>query len=77
MATAMSIYVGENSFQQLQKVENQTKVMLESWEVNTNENVTKSISFNPMIPAGLPNTNQNNPTRDDYQKYSWLFGGRR
>lgn len=77
MATAMSIYVGENSFQQLQKVENQTKVMLESWEVNTNENVTKSIVFNAMIPSGLPNVNQNNPTRDDYEKYSWLFGGRR
>lgn len=76
MAIAMAVYVGESSFQQLSKVENQTKVMLESWEVNTNSNASKSISFNPGMPSGFPSTNQN-PTANDYRNYSWLFGGKR
>ena len=78
MAMAMSIYVGESSFSQLEKVTEQTKAMLDSWSVSTNEYKETSSNFNPSIPV-MPNGNNNrgmnqNPTRNDYEKYLWLFG---
>ena len=78
MAMAMSIYVGENSFTQLEKVTEQTKAMIDSWAVSTNEYKDKSKDFNPSLPV-MPNHNTNrginpNPTRNDYEKYLWLFG---
>jgi hypothetical protein len=77
MAIAMATYVGENSFNQLTKVDEQTKAMLNSWTVNSNNEVTESIAFNPVMPAGVPIHQQINqdPTKNDYQKYLWLFGG--
>jgi len=80
MGIAMATYVGENSFNQLKKVTEQTKAMLSSWQVNTNEEAAKSISFNPVIPSGPMMGNQgfnNEPSRKDYENYGWLFGGRR
>jgi hypothetical protein len=79
MAIGMAIYVGEISFTQLTKVVDKTKIMLESWQVTSNDNVSNSISFNPVLPAGRPVQTQNNyeVSRNDYQKYSWLFGGGR
>jgi len=76
MAIAMATYVGENSFNQLTKVTEQTKAMLSSWTVNNNEEVSKQVSFNPVIPAGVPNHHNysNEATKNDYQKYLWLFG---
>jgi hypothetical protein len=78
MAMAMSIYVGESSFSQLEKVTEQTKAMLDSWSVSTNEYKQKSQDFNPSIPV-MPNSNNHrgmnqNPSRNDYEKYLWLFG---
>jgi len=78
MAMAMSIYVGESSFSQLEKVTEQTKAMLDSWSVSTNEYKEKSQDFNPSIPV-MPNSNNHrgmhqNPSRNDYEKYLWLFG---
>jgi phage FluMu gp28-like protein len=78
MAMAMAIYVGESSFSQLEKVTEQTKAMLDSWSVSTNEYKETSSNFNPSIPV-MPNGNNNrgmnqNPTRNDYEKYLWLFG---
>src|SRR5210317_514566 len=78
MAMAMAIYVGENSFTQLEKVTEQTKAMIDSWAVSTNEYKDKSKDFNPSLPV-MPNHNTNrginpNPTRNDYEKYLWLFG---
>ena len=78
MAMAMSIYVGESSFSQLEKVTEQTKAMLDSWSISTNEYKDNSKDFNPSIPV-MPNSNYNrgmnhNPTRNDYEKYLWLFG---
>jgi len=78
MAMAMAIYVGENSFTQLEKVTEQTKAMIDSWAVSTNEYKDKSQDFNPSLPV-MPNHNTNrginpNPTRNDYEKYLWLFG---
>jgi hypothetical protein len=76
MAISMATYVGENSFNQLTKVTDQTKAMLNSWTVNNNEEIGKQVSFNPVIPAGIPNQHNysNEATKNDYQKYLWLFG---
>ena len=78
MAMAMAIYVAESSFTQLEKVTEQTKAMIDSWSVSTNEYKEKSQDFNPALPV-MPNHNHNrgmnqNPTRNDYEKYLWLFG---
>ena len=82
MAIAMAIYVGEVAFQKLEKVTQQTKVMLESWAVSNNENVAKEIHFDPMLPNlnvknDKYNLNKNPSLKEDYIKYSWLFGGKR
>jgi hypothetical protein len=80
MGISIAIYVGENSFTKLQKVTEQTKAMLSSWQVNNNEEATKQISFNPIMPSGPNTRNQtygNEPTRKDYENYGWLFGAKR
>ena len=80
MSIAMATYVAESSFSSLEKVTEQTKAMLESWSVSNNETVSKQLDFNPVIPFGHDRLNQRNQnvTREDYEKYSWLFGnGRR
>jgi hypothetical protein len=79
MGISMAIYVGENSFSQLKKVGEQTKAMIESWTVNSNENVSKKVAFNPVVPAGpfMGNQRFNEPSRKDYETYGWLFGSRR
>lgn len=79
MGISMAVYVGENSFSQLKKVGEQTKAMIESWTMSTNENVSKQIAFNPVVPSGPHMGNQkfNEPTRKDYETYGWLFGSRR
>ena len=79
MAMAMAIYVGESSFTQLEKVTEQTKAMMESWMVNETPVKNTSKDFNPGLPV-MPNTSHHRPngiTREDYNEYSWLFGGRR
>jgi hypothetical protein len=78
MAMAMAIYVGESSFSQLEKVTEQTKAMLDSWSVSTNDYKDKSQDFNPSLPV-MPNVNNyrgmnNSINRNDYEKYLWLFG---
>ena len=79
MAIAMAIYVGEIAFQKLEKVTEQTKVMLESWTVNNNESVGKELHFNPVVPnSRMLNERHrlnNGGTKEDYIKYGWLFGG--
>lgn len=82
MAIAMAIYVGENSFTSLEKVTEQTKAMVESWTVNENPVKNPVGDFNPSLSA-MPtdpyrqNRMGGNPSRNDYQEYLWLFGGRR
>jgi ABC-type transport system involved in Fe-S cluster assembly fused permease/ATPase subunit len=78
MSIAMATYVAESSFSSLEKVTEQTKAMLESWSVSNNEQVSKHIEFNPVIPFGHERINQRNQnvSKEDYMKYSWLFGGR-
>ena len=78
MSLAMAIYVSEMSFAQLKKVDDLTKVMIESWTVNTNDN-SKVTHFNPNMPVfenqDTKNVFRNQPTRQDYQDYRWVFGG--
>ena len=73
MSTAMSIYVGENSFTSMTKVTEHTKAMIDSWHVETNTRPS-SIYFDPVMTEN--NINKNQPTKSDYQKYLWLFGSR-
>ena len=80
MGISMATYVGESSFSQLTKATDQTKAMLNSWQVNVNEETSKAVSFNPVLPSGPMMGNQrfdNEPTRKDYETYGWLFGSRR
>ena len=46
MAIAMALYVGENSFSQLQKADSLTKAMLDGW--------TSEASDNPSIQPSTP-----------------------
>jgi len=60
----------------LERVTEQTKIMLDSWQVNTN-NTNKTISqyLNPIIPLNPQDSmRQNQISREDYLKHSWLFG---
>jgi len=78
MAIAMAIYVGENSFTQLEKVTEQTKAMMESWLVNETPVKNTSNDFHPSLsalPGGINhNRHRGHATRQDYQDNSWLFG---
>ena len=79
MSVAMATYVAESSFANLTKVTEHTKAMIESWSVNTNTQSQEAISFNPVIPHAQERIRQygsQNISKDDYQKYGWLFGVR-
>ena len=81
MSVSMALYVGQNAYNQLEKVTEQTKAMLNSWEVSNNESSQKMLDFNPGLPVMSPSSYGdrfgNNPTKTDYQNYLWLFGKRR
>ena len=80
MAMAMAIYVGESSFSKLEKATEQAKAMIESWTMDSREFKDSSSNFNPALPVNTmnnPSMKNYQSTRDDYQKYSWLFGGSR
>ena len=78
MSIAMCLYVAELSFSKLTKVTEQAKAMLESWSVNNNDAARQNLDFNPNIPSygnrQNPYGQQQQLSRDDYQKYGWLFG---
>jgi hypothetical protein len=78
MGISMALYVGESSFSKLEKAVEQTKVMLESWAIVSNESVGKQIYFDPVLPnMNVQNERFNRnvgPMKDDYIKYGWLFG---
>jgi hypothetical protein len=75
MSVAMALYVGETSFSSLNKVTNQTKAMIDSWTVNTNE-FNRRQFMDPVIPQQQENFKRE-ATKSDYENYLWLFGGRR
>jgi hypothetical protein len=77
MSIAMATYVAESSFSKLTKVTEQTKAMIDSWSVNNNEGIKENINFDPVIPMYQDRVNQfsgQQVSREDYQKYGWLFG---
>ncbi len=73
MAMAMALYVGEHSFTQLQKANELTKAMLDSW--TTSNTVTEESPApqqnKPLF--GLPG-NHNTDSKQMYKDYGWLFG---
>lgn len=76
MSIAMALYVGENSFTKLEKVDDTTKAMIDMWSVETNETSSPHISFDDYVPTNLKNHySKNSLSRQDYQNYLWLFGG--
>ncbi|CAB4130252.1 large terminase protein [uncultured Caudovirales phage] len=75
MSVAMALYVGETSFSSLNKVTNQTKAMIDSWTVNTNEFNRRQFT-DPVISHQQENFKRE-ATKSDYENYLWLFGGRR
>jgi hypothetical protein len=81
MSIAMALYVAESSFSQLTKVTEQTKAMINSWTVKVDDTPSKTVSFNPQIP-NFPSRYEDprfntGPSKDDYMRYGWLFGGKR
>lgn len=75
MAMAMAIYVGENSFTQLNKLTEQTKAMVDSWSVQESDQSQKVADFNPSIPNYYRSEgHQRDALKKDYREYSWLFG---
>jgi hypothetical protein len=80
MALAMSIYVAETSFAQLEKATDHAKAMIDSWATETNTFKDSHQNFNPGIPVanyGDFNPNRSHLTKSDYENYLWLFGGKR
>ena len=73
MAMAMALYVGEHSFTQLQKANELTKAMLDSWTTsNTITEESPAPQQNKPL-FGLPG-NQNTDSKQMYKDYGWLFG---
>jgi hypothetical protein len=80
MAMAMALYVAETSFSKLEKATEQAKAMLESWTTESSTFKDSHQNFNPGLPVTMYDQmgmNRNTVTQSDYQKYLWLFGGRR
>jgi hypothetical protein len=80
MAMAMAIYVGESSFAKLEKATEQAKAMIESWTTEKRDFKDSSSNFNPGIPVDIYNQYRSGSyqtTKNDYENYLWLFGGKR
>jgi len=77
MALAMALYVGEHSFSDLNKADNLTKAMLESWTTSDSANSSNEPEHRrPQQNVGIfghPG-NQNNDAKQMYKDYGWLFG---
>jgi hypothetical protein len=80
MGISMAIYVGESSFNKLEKVVERTKIMLESWTVVNDNTARQQTHFDPLIPSNNVRNDRwsrdSGPSKDDYIKYNWLFGNR-
>jgi hypothetical protein len=82
MSIAMCLFVLQHSFKNLEKVNSQTKAILNSWVTNTASSSGTFIqeveqnSQNNVMPV-IPTTNQMSNQPNDYKQYSWLFGSGR
>ena len=85
MSMSMALYAGDICFSQLQKTENASKAMLESWTMSERTyEVNKShysygSSLDPIgamvtDPSFFHKGNPQNVPKDSYMEYSWLFG---
>jgi hypothetical protein len=80
MAMAMAIYVGKSSFSKLEKATEQAKAMIESWTTEKRDFKDSSQNFNPGLPVDIYNQYRMGgyqATKNDYEKYLWLFSNRR
>ena len=77
MALAMALYVGESSFAQLQKSDNMTKAMLDSWVDVTDDRKETLVDLRPIRDSQTltPNIRPHVGSEQLYREYSWLFGG--
>lgn len=83
MAMSMAIYVGDISFSQLVRTEAANKAMLESWTVSERNYEpnrgayaygTSMDQISNMYMGEQMTQQINQPTKQMYQEYSWLFG---
>jgi len=77
MALAMALYVGESSFSQLQKADDMTKAMLNSWVDVTEDRKQTLIDLKPVRDSQTlqPSVRPNVSNEQLYREYNWLFGG--
>jgi hypothetical protein len=90
MSMAIAMYVGDISFTQLKRNEQQNKAMLESWvmsertyEAPQNSVYSYGTSFDQVgmmqidsSPYAKSSTS-NTPAKEQYSQYSWLFGSKK
>jgi hypothetical protein len=82
MALAMGLFVLEHSFKNLQKLDKQTKVMLDSWVVGAGSGVNDASAFIHKDKTGTKTIIDPNKqrlafrnTQDPKGEYLWLFSG--
>ena len=78
MALAMCIFVVQTSFKRLEKIQKQTKAMLETWAgvANPVENKKNSKTYVSPFYSNTPtyNPRHSDQTPNDNGEYNWLFG---
>jgi hypothetical protein len=77
----MALWVLEHSFKNLERLEKQTKAMLNSWGAGSNNNLTRTVTTNDGNKREQTRViNPNNPAYKNVQdptgQHAWLFGGR-
>ena len=87
MSLSMALYASDMCFNQLEKNQNASKAMLESWTISERTYETKKsfysygVAFDSIgaMNMGDPENNYfiNTPNKDHYKEYSWLFSKRK
>ena len=83
MSLAMALWVVEHSFKNLERLEKQTKAMLNSWSVGSSSsaNSTTTTGIDPRTNKPVTKINSNHiaykNVQDPRGEYAWLFGGMR
>jgi len=80
MSLSMPIYISEYSFADLEKANKEAKTLLDNWVLHESDKEIKKTYFDPLMPS-FPSDKQDihgrqQINKEDYQKYSWLFGGK-
>jgi hypothetical protein len=84
MSMSMALYAGDICFNQLQRTDAQNKAMLDSWVLSERTyEANKSFysygtTFDPVGSMSFGGSSQQNtPSKNSYNEYSWLFGKRK